>query len=204
MTGDPDLIAQYRQIHATSLYGHTSVKNLRFLRPEIRLLRPASIIDYGCGQSRLLDALDLDYPVELTRYDPAIPAYAEKPTKRADLLINVDVLEHINEADLDSVIGEMAALCRNAIVVIDTKQAAAILPDGRSAHVTVRPHAWWQARLSRFFPTLYPITIARRSRAGFRTWARTPGQTLAFAGMRLEENLRYFGRRALGALGGSR
>jgi hypothetical protein len=71
-----DLIEQYRQIHASGCYGATSVKNPRFLRPEIRLLRPRSILDYDCGQSSLLDALDLGYPVDLLRYDPAIPAFA--------------------------------------------------------------------------------------------------------------------------------
>lgn len=201
MTGDPDLIAQYQHMHATSVYGDTSVKNLRFLRPEIRLLRPASILDYGCGQSRLLDALALGYRVDLIRYDPAIPAYAKKPTSRADLLINVDVLEHIEVADLDAVIGEMASLCRNAIIIVDTKEAVAILPDGRNAHVTVRPHAWWRDRLSRFFPELHPIATARRSRAGFRTWPRGFAQTLAYAGMRLGEDGAHYGRRALAGLG---
>lgn len=195
MTGNPELIAQYRQIHATRVYGATSVRNLRFLRPEIKLLHPSSILDYGCGQSRLLEALELGYPVELIRYDPAIPQFSEKPGKVVDLLINVDVLEHIEERDLDAVIGEMASLCRNAIVIVDTKAASALLPDGRNAHVTIRPHAWWQERLSRHFPHLEPVGTARRSRAGFKTWSRTASQTLRYLGMRGAENARYYAER---------
>ena len=95
MTGNPELIAQYRDIHASRVYGDTSIKNLRFLRADITLLKPQSILDYGCGQSRLLAALRLDYPVELLRYDPAIPKWSANPTARADLLLNIDVLEHI-------------------------------------------------------------------------------------------------------------
>src|SRR4051794_14502543 len=115
-----DLIAQYRQLHASSGYGATSIKNLRFLRPEIQLLHPTSILDYGCGKSPLLDRLELGYPVELLRYDPAIPAIATPPDKPVDLLLNIDVLEHVPEADLDAVVGHMATLGRNAIIIVDT------------------------------------------------------------------------------------
>ena len=139
MAGNQELIDQYEQIHAAGKYGTTAVRNLRFIRPEIELLQPQSILDYGCGQSNLMDALKLNYPVELYRYDPAIPAISSKPDKIVDLLTNVDVLEHIEEADLDEVIGDMRASCRNAIIIIDLVPASAKLPDGRNAHVTLKP-----------------------------------------------------------------
>lgn len=195
MAGNPNLIEQYRQIHATTRYGDTSVKNLRFLRPEIRLLRPRTIIDYGCGQSKLLDQLDLGYPAELVRYDPAIPSFSRKPANPADLLINVDVLEHIEETDLDVVIGEMASMSRHAIVIVDTKPARAVLPDGRNAHVTVRPHAWWKERLLQHFSGLHQIATARTSRAGFRTWERSGFETLRYTWMRVEEDAIYYAKR---------
>ena len=199
MTGDPELIEQYRQLHAAAVYGATSIKNLRFLRPEIKLLRPRSILDYGCGQSRLLEGLNLGYPAELIRYDPAIPAYSHKPVIAVDLLINVDVLEHIEEADLDAVIGEMASLCRNALIIVDTKPASMVLPDGRNAHVTIRPHAWWRERLSHHFPRLHPVATARRSRAGFKTWSRGPAQSLQYLGLRAVESFRHYAVRAFPA-----
>ncbi len=192
MTGNPELIEQYRQIHASRVYGDTSVKNLRFLRADIKLLKPRSILDYGCGQSRLLEALRLGYPVELLRYDPAIPAWSKRPEKAVDLLISIDVLEHVEERDLDTVLAEMAGLCRNAIIIVDTKPAAALLPDGRNAHVTVKPHAWWRERLARHFKPLYPLVTARSSRAGFRTWPRSPRQAIAFLGLRTADNARHY------------
>jgi hypothetical protein len=85
MAGNSKLIEAYAQIHATGTYGNTSLKRLRLLRPEIQLLKPRSVIDYGCGQSVLVDRLDLGYPLDLYRYDPAIPAFAEKPKVKADL-----------------------------------------------------------------------------------------------------------------------
>lgn len=199
MAGNPELIEQYRRLHATRAYGTTSVKNLRFIRPEIRLLAPRSILDYGCGQSRLVDVLDLGYPAKLVRYDPAIPEMSTRPAEVFDLLINIDVLEHIEEKDLDEVIADMRSLCRNALIIIDTKLAVTLLADGRNAHVTVRPADWWHARLSRHFLYLEGITTARYTRAGFRTWPRKRGDLPRYAAMRAAETVRYVGNRLVRA-----
>jgi len=198
MVGNPDLIEQYRQIHATGAYGTTSVKNLRFIRPEIQLLGPRSILDYGCGQSRLIDLLDLGYAAKLVRFDPAIPEVSQRPDEVFDLLINIDVLEHIEEADLDDVISDMRSLCREALIIVDTKEAVTLLGDGRNAHVSLHPAAWWQDRLGRHFAHLERVAAARRTRAGFRTWSRKPGDQTRYVGKRAAEQARYFGKRLMG------
>jgi hypothetical protein len=187
-----DLVDQYRQLHASTVYGNTSVKTLRYLRPEIAVLKPQSIIDYGCGQSRFLDELRLDYDVQYVRYDPAIPEYSRKPRTCADLLVNIDVLEHIEEANLDVVIAELAAFGRNAIIVVDTKPAATFLPNGRNAHVTIRPPLWWRERLLRHFPAVYPVATVRRSRAGFKTWSRDVKGTMRYLGLRALEDVQHY------------
>jgi hypothetical protein len=192
MVGNPDLIRDYARIHESSVYGASSVKNRRFLRPEIKLRRPTSILDYGCGQSPLIDRLDLGYPVELYRYDPAIPAYAEKPEMEVDLLINIDVLEHIEESDLDNVIAEMRSFCRDAIIIVDTAPAKGFLPDGRNLHVTLKPHAWWQKKLELHFGPLEPVRTVRRARAGFKTWTRRPSQTVWYDLMRVIEDAAHY------------
>lgn len=186
------LIEYYADIHASRAYGNTSVRNGRFLRPDIKLLRPASIIDYGCGQSRLLDQLELDYPLEMRRYDPAIPAFSRKPEGVYDLLISIDVLEHIPEPDLDPVIEELRSLCRNAILIVDTIPARLILPNGENAHATVKPKDWWAGKLGRHFPHLVPIRTARSWRAAFRTWDHTPEEEAAFRKMRRSEDIAYY------------
>lgn len=195
MAGDEKLINMYAEIHAAEGWGNTSVKNLRFLRPDIRLLRPASILDYGCGQSTLLEALDLDWRPELRRYDPAIPKYATKPAGKADLLINIDVLEHIPEAALDEVLADMAASCRNAIIIVDMAPAVTWLPDGSNAHCTLKPRDWWEKKLSAHFGPLHPFPTLRRTRAGFRTWRRPAAQAPAYWGMRLVETLKHYLKR---------
>ena len=197
MTGNIDLIEHYRQIHATRVYGDTSVKNIRFLRPEIAILEPHSILDYGCGQSPLLERLELGYPVKRILYDPAIPAFSRKPDAPVDLLINIDVLEHIEERDLDAVVEEMRSLCRDAIIIVDTKSASTLLPDGRNAHVTIRSHVWWRERLSRHFSDLFPIATVRHSRAGFKTWSRPLTETIRYYGLRAMEDVSHLGNRVL-------
>jgi len=198
MVGNSKLIENYAQIHATQAYGNTSLKNLRLIRPEIQLLKPRSIIDYGCGQSLLLDRLDLGYPVEGIRYDPAIPEFAERPDLKADLLINIDVLEHIEDSDLDDVLSDMRALCREALIIVDTAPAKGTLPDGRNLHVTLKPHDWWRERIAKHFGPLYPVRTLRRARAGFKTWQRSPKQTLRYHLMRAREDTRYYAKRMQG------
>lgn len=198
MTGNSKLIDQYKAIHSEKIYGNTSVKNLRFIRPDIKLLRPKSVIDYGCGQSPLVERLALSYKIEKNRYDPAIEEYSSKPEKISDLLLNVDVLEHIEEHDLDSVLAEMRSLCKNAMIIVDLKEAELLLDDGRNAHVTIRPADWWEAKIAQHFGKLYRIKVARSSRVCFKTWSRTPLEYIAYRVLRARYNMVYYAYRLIG------
>lgn len=165
-----DLIQQYRVIHGREAYGNTSVKNLPYLLPLLDDLKPASIIDFGCGQSTLADELQRATGARIARYDPAIPKYSVRPEGKFDLLVNVDVLEHVPEDELEPIIADMAALARNAIIIVDMGPAVLILPDGRNAHVTQQNEEWWKQRLGTHFPYLEPIRVRSRRRAAFKTW----------------------------------
>jgi hypothetical protein len=192
MAGDDKHIGMYSEIHAKEGWGNTSVKNLRYLRPAIKLLHPASILDYGCGQSPLLEHLNLGYDPEMLRYDPAIPKYSVKPEKKADLLLNIDVLEHIPESHLDEVIADMAACCSNAIIIVDMAPAATVLSDGTNAHCTLQPRDWWERKLSTHFGPLHPFPTLRSTRAGFCTWQRPASQAASYWFMRVAETLKHY------------
>jgi SAM-dependent methyltransferase len=193
---DDGLIRYYADIHKSKAYGNTSIKNARFIRPDIKLLGPKSVIDYGCGQSVLIDSLGLGPDIVKRRYDPAIAEYSAKPDGVFDLLLNIDVLEHIPEGDLDPVIEEMRSLCRNAILIVDTVPARLILPNGENAHAKIKPKEWWKEKLGRHFPLLVPIRAARSWRAAFRTWERPAEQDAAFSAMRRAEDMQYYRARA--------
>ena len=194
-----ELIQQYRVIHSREAYGNTSVKNLPYLLPLIDELAPKTIIDYGCGQSSLADELAKATGARATRYDPAIPQYSAKPEGVFDLLVNVDVLEHVPEDELEPIIAEMAAFAKNAIVVVDTGPAVLVLPDGRNAHVTQHDQAWWAARLGQHFPYLEPIRVRSKRRAAFKTWKSADNRALRNFMIHVREEVKYKWRKLRGA-----
>lgn len=170
---------QYRIVHAAgSDYGSTSIKRAPYILPHVRALKPRSVIDYGCGTSELWSMIkDCGVPL-VHRYDPGIPSLSERPAP-ADLLVNVDVLEHIPEHDLDRVISDMASLASRAVIIVDHHKAKTILPDGSNAHATIRPADWWHERLAKHYPHVERINGVRRRPASFRTWPLTQRQSWA-------------------------
>ena len=107
-----------------------------------------SILDYGCGKS-------LYHPESwnATRYDPAVPKWEKKPEagKKFDLVICTDVLEHIPEGSLPTIIEEIFSysgkyvFCTAAI-----KKAGKILANGKNAHATVQPKEWWKKLFEKY------------------------------------------------------
>nr|VFK56140.1 MAG: Methyltransferase domain-containing protein [Candidatus Kentron sp. TUN]VFK59371.1 MAG: Methyltransferase domain-containing protein [Candidatus Kentron sp. TUN]VFK62330.1 MAG: Methyltransferase domain-containing protein [Candidatus Kentron sp. TUN] len=163
------LIEQYRLLHRGK-YGNTSLKLIARLLPHIRELAPASILDYGCGQSSLIDHLDYRQGVALYRYDPAIPDIATLPVEHVDLIINTDVLEHILESDIPDVLAHIASIADNAIFSIDMTESEQILPNGSNAHCTVKGQEWWERMLADYFKVIVPIRASRPSKCMFKTW----------------------------------
>ena len=173
-----DLIEQYRQMHRERDYGSSSIKKAPYILPYVQLLKARTVIDYGCGQSSLPDLISRRCGARVTRYDPGLPAYDQRPVGRFDLLINIDVLEHVPEESIDGVVADMAALSDKALIVIDTRLAATTLSDGRNAHLTLRPAQWWRDRLARHYPDARRIWVQRRP-ASFVTWRMGSPRTMA-------------------------
>lgn len=169
------LISEYEQLHSAGDYGGSGYKMLPFMLPHVLALGPGSIVDYGCGKSRLAELVAEKAGIpRVAMYDPAIPARAAKPDGVFDLLINVDVLEHIPDPEIDGVVAEMASMARDALIVVDTRPAKFLLSDGTNAHVSQHDEAWWLERMRCSFPTLRPIRIRRKGRVGFKTFDATP------------------------------
>lgn len=165
------LVDEYAKLHSRHRYGATARHALADMLPHILALKPASLIDFGCGQSNLafLIAAKADIP-EIHRYDPAIPEISTLPGKRVDLAVNVDVMEHIPDEEIDTVLASIAASAGHALFVIDTGPAKMLLSDGRNAHVSQHGAEWWLARLKPHFPNIRQMPIHRRARVAFKTW----------------------------------
>jgi 2-polyprenyl-3-methyl-5-hydroxy-6-metoxy-1,4-benzoquinol methylase len=153
-------------------YGATSANRAPYILPHIQSLKPLKVLDYGCGQSKLYEQIEALGP-RVTRYDPAIPELAKKPKEEFDLVLNIDVLEHIPQDEIDEIIEEIKQYSKNAVFIIDTIPAQTFLPDGQNAHLTVKPRNWWRERLQRHFNDVDPIFMRPSWRAAFRTWPLT-------------------------------
>ena len=199
---DRNLIAEYAHLHATARYGATGSWAVPYLLPHLVALGPRSLIDYGCGQSDLASRLARKAAIpDIVRYDPAIPELATPPRRKFDVLINVDVLEHVLDSEIDNVVAEMAAMTTHAAIIIDTKPAKTLLRDGRNAHVSQHDGAWWQERLSRILPGVRPFAVGRPSRVAFKTWDAELPRFHTFW-LTTRERVGRGGRRLLSKLGG--
>lgn len=151
-------IKQYQKLHQSSPDFGTS-GNMLYPRAlaVIRELAPKSILDFGCGKSKLAIALSQALDCSAYLYDPAILGYEEIPTQNPDIVINTDVLEHIEEEEISILLDDIYALSTNVFFNISTRLAIATLPDGRNAHLTVKSPEWWKKKLEEKFNYVYEI-----------------------------------------------
>lgn len=155
----PVISDHYRQLqaglHAQGNYGLAALQFAQPVAALLKLIGARSLLDYGCGSKRsLLQALTLPPGVSYEGYDPAIPAYAKEPSP-AELVVCIDVLEHIELEYLDNVLDHLGRLCRPfGFFTIHTGPAGKFLADGRNAHLIQQGPAWWLPRLEQRFRIL--------------------------------------------------
>jgi hypothetical protein len=162
-------LEHYAELHRTKAYGRGNSKIRRTIAPWVFLMNPQSILDYGAGQSRLVEQLIAPAAKTRHRFDPAIPAISTIPRETYDLVVSVDVLEHLDEPEIDSVLADIKRLSNRAILVADTRPASTILANGENAHATIQPPAWWQQKIVQTFPYTKLLGQAD-SNTIFATW----------------------------------
>lgn len=115
-----------------------------------------SVLDFGAGKRTLGEFLPSP-EFEYLAYDPAIPEIAAIPGV-ADLVVALDVMEHIEPEFLDPTLNLIMDRAQKAVLmVISTRLANKTLPDGRNTHLIVEPAEWWVARVGEWME----ITMAR-------------------------------------------
>ncbi len=153
-----DHILAYQEMHATRFYGSSATElHLGSVAKVVADLKPASILDWGCGRSDLVAHFWLDGRRRIERYDPAIPQYKRLPLGRFDLVLCTDVLEHVPMASVDRVLAEIKEKSDRVLFTISTKLARARLPDGRNAHVTLLTRAEWKRWLGDYFGEVHEM-----------------------------------------------
>lgn len=124
-----------------------------------------SILDFGAGNGTLGVKLQQIKPeIEYTPYDPAMPGIDRLPEDRSDLVVAIDVMEHVEEEYIDEVLQSIYDRARKAVwLLISTVPAAQKLPDGRNAHISLFPASWWRRKLCEFVWDDYTAQIEPNS-----------------------------------------
>ncbi len=157
-----------RQLHETREYGERGWKWAKATVAVIHQYEASSVLDYGCGQGTLKDAVKKRYGrvgLRFDEYDPAIPGKDSMPCF-ADVVVVTDVLEHVEPERLDAVLAHLRLLTRKAILaVVSIVPTANILVDGRNAHLIVRPAMWWRKKFAAAGFTIKRAPMARKKKS---------------------------------------
>ena len=110
------------------------------------------LLDYGCGHNRsLMETFKPQRECRVQCYDPGVPEYADPPTP-AQMVVCIDVLEHIEPQLLDNVLDHLEELTEEVLfATVHTGPAAKKLPDGRNAHLIQKPPEWWLPKIMERF-----------------------------------------------------
>lgn len=143
-----DYAEQNKKLHENNpVYGVSVMRHKKIIEDIYKSIEARSLLDYGCGKGLL--AKNLDFPI--WEYDPAITG-KDKPPRPADLVVCVDVLEHIEPEYLESVLKDIArCILKVGYFVINTGKSVKTLPDGRNTHLIQQGKEWWTETLSKYF-----------------------------------------------------
>jgi 2-polyprenyl-3-methyl-5-hydroxy-6-metoxy-1,4-benzoquinol methylase len=141
--------AVIRREHEISKWGMIGVLYKDLIIKKCEELNVSNFLDYGCGQGLLSKALEP--MISVTNYDPGIEQCSTLPVPH-DLIVCIDVLEHVEIECLHNVLQHIAELCKKqAIIKVETQIAKRILTDGRNAHLIVKDINWWAEQINLFF-----------------------------------------------------
>ena len=163
-----DLVEYYKRMHRegansqtpeNTYNGYSTMVFADFIKKIIEKNECKTLLDYGSGKGdRYFNEsvfLNKKYPplksfwnIETTLFDPGVP-YPKPTNKKFDIVISIDVLEHIPVNDLSWVIKEIFNFSNKIVFFnIACHPANAKLPDGNNAHVSVYPPLWWAGFIS--------------------------------------------------------
>jgi len=162
------LIAQYQLMHENEkrYRGGLLPDVVEEIAKMMHYHEAVTLLDYGSGKGRQYEELQQHHAwggSQPTCYDPAYPPFSQKPTGQFDGVICTDVAEHIPTDKIYSFLKVVISYARKFVVFcIFTGLAGKTLPDGRNAHLTVRPPEWWiKAICLILIEQEYPVTVTK-------------------------------------------
>mgnify|MGYP003669823826 FL=1 len=137
-----------KQLHKDNKsFGITSAIYSDSILDMCNAINEEDVLDYGCGKAELARLL----PFKIQSYDPCIEKYSNRP-RPANVLVCIDVLEHIEPECLDDVLEDIRSFTKKSIfLTVATAEALKKLPDGRNAHLIVQDYTKWLPKLWEHF-----------------------------------------------------
>ena len=115
-----------------------------------------TILDYGCGEGSLKKWVEEAgiTDKEWYQYDPGVEEFSLCPAGRFDLVITTDVLEHVEEDHIDSVIDDLNYLTKkylfNEVACYLARRNFQSGPyEGKDLHISLKAPDDWMLRLAR-------------------------------------------------------
>ena len=161
-----------------------AVHGQQIIRPLVDFLAtceaPRVHIDCGCGRiqfGKILLSLMKEVQVKITSYAVDVYQYHTIPDgvifvkdtvwdlsqipEQADAITCLDVLEHLTEADVERTLSHMRTKLQvlgRIYVTVGLNKAVHRSPPGTSnLHLTVKPSAWWESCLSKYFDIIHSV-----------------------------------------------
>lgn len=161
----PAYVDEQIKLHADPKYGSGSHRHAYLVAGIARLERCDTILDYGAGKGTIGSVLRAG-GLNVAEYDPGMPGKDAMP-EPADLVICLDVMEHIEPPCLEAVFAHLASLAnRRLFVDVSTKYTKnRWLSDGRNSHLIVKDDAWWRENFR-----AHGFKILREWNTGVRAW----------------------------------
>ena len=159
----PEYAAEQKRLHDQGNYGTAALQWGAAVSALVNSTRAQTLLDYGCGSKRsLLKVVDFDHDVTYQGYDPGVPEFSK--CDPAEVVVCIDVLEHIEPELLDNVLDHLQSLTqRSALFTIHCGPAVKVLSDGRNAHLIQQPAEWWLPKLM----SRWELVLFKRSPGGF-------------------------------------
>ena len=144
----PEYLNLQKELHQNPGYGVASKNYAALIFQSMQRSKTQSLLDYGAGKGLLYDVLtQMGCTVPYQGYDPAVERFMKRPDP-AEMVVCLDVLEHIEEDRIDVVIKDIAAhALKEMILTVATYPAVKTLADGRNAHILLRDPDWWFAKI---------------------------------------------------------
>jgi hypothetical protein len=127
-----------------------------------------TLLDYGSGGCGLSRVLQERFPGEftVTEYEPSRDDLMHNNTPH-NYVVSIDVLEHIEPDLLDNVLDDLKRVTlKGGYFTVSTRAAGQKLPDGRNAHLIIKPFAWWKEHIQKRF-TIVEEDFSNSAQRGF-------------------------------------